>query len=116
MNHLLKRTLALAALIAIASCSGTAPGSTVVPQGGAPAAQARGRNPHVSALLQNFVGVGDSLTAGYQAGGFLGDPQAKNPLLPGKRMYPGQEVGWWADVDEQMSGLPLSVAIALKAK
>ncbi|MBV8656124.1 MAG: hypothetical protein JO160_08770 [Candidatus Eremiobacteraeota bacterium] len=63
-------------------------------------------------ILTTFVGVGDSLTAGYQAGGFLGDTNVKDPLVPGVLVRPGQENGFWADVDEMISGLPDATAIA----
>jgi lysophospholipase L1-like esterase len=67
---------------------------------------------HGNGILTRIVGVGDSLTAGYQAGGFLGDTNVKNPLFPGTLVRPGQENGWWADFNEMASGLPEATAIA----
>jgi lysophospholipase L1-like esterase len=68
--------------------------------------------PRGNAILKTIVGVGDSLTAGYQAGGFLGATNVKNPLVPGTIVPPTQESGFWADLDEQASGLPIPAAIA----
>ena len=70
------------------------------------------RDAAAAALLARIVGVGDSLTAGYQADGMLGATGVANPLFPGTTIPPTQEQGYWADVDEQASGLPLSQAIA----
>ncbi|HXM07022.1 MAG TPA: hypothetical protein VN936_06145, partial [Candidatus Acidoferrum sp.] len=62
-------------------------------------------------MLANIVGVGDSLTAGYQSDGMLGE-QFPNPLQQSYFVHPTQENGFWADVDEQASGLPIADAIA----
>ncbi len=63
-------------------------------------------------ILTRIVGVGDSLTAGYQADGFLGQIGVKNPYNPPTALPPTQENGWWAELVEQASGLPLDAAIA----
>jgi lysophospholipase L1-like esterase len=62
-------------------------------------------------VLSSIVGVGDSLTAGYQAGGFLGATDFKDPLDKSQLVRPGQENGWWADLFEMASGLPEATAI-----
>lgn len=91
-----KQPLAIAALIALAACTGgpqaptpPAPPPVVAPAGGA-----------------ILVGVGDSLTAGYQSGAMLGDI---NPVTaPGISAYPnaavppGQESGFWSVMYQQM--------------
>ncbi|HLY03163.1 MAG TPA: SGNH/GDSL hydrolase family protein [Candidatus Cybelea sp.] len=63
-----------------------------------------------TAILSNIVGVGDSLTAGYQSNGFLGAPGVRTPT--GYSVPQGQENGWWADLYEQASGEPLDTAIS----
>ncbi|MGA8535215.1 MAG: SGNH/GDSL hydrolase family protein [Candidatus Tumulicola sp.] len=100
----MKRTLALASLIAMAACGGGGSGSVVPNNGGG---QSGGGSP----LLARIVGVGDSLTAGYQADGILGQTGVADPLFPGLTIPPTQEQGYWADVDEQASGVPVSTAI-----
>jgi lysophospholipase L1-like esterase len=102
----MRKALAIASLTAMAACGGGGGGSgTVVPthNGGGTTGQP---------LLARIVGVGDSLTAGYQADGILGATGIANPLFPGTTIPPTQEQGFWADVDEQASGLQLSDAIA----
>ncbi len=81
--------------------------SAIVPNAGGGGAPGGG-----SPLLARIVGVGDSLTAGYQANGMLGATGVSDPLFPGVTVPPTQEQGYWADIDEQASGLPLSQAIA----
>ena len=109
---MLKKSLALLALLAIAACSTNGYAGRVAPNGSAIApAWSRLNRPNVPRLLRTIVGVGDSLTAGYQAGGILGATNFKNPLKSGF-VHPGQENGWWADLDEQASGMPISAAIA----
>jgi lysophospholipase L1-like esterase len=102
-----RKVLALLSLAAIAACGGGGGGSTVIPShnGGG---NSGGRSP----LLARIVGVGDSLTAGLQAGGLLGSTTAANPIFPGTTISPTQEQGYWADVDEQASGLPIPQAIS----
>ena len=80
--------------------------SSIVPppyHGGAAAPQS---------LLTRIVGVGDSLTAGYQAQGFIGtaDYKIPNPSIPGIAR-PTQENGWWALLVEQSSSSTLEDAI-----
>jgi lysophospholipase L1-like esterase len=110
MNAIAKKILAFAALAGICACAGpSGVANAPLPAGTAAhrAPQARG-----GGLLSNIVGVGDSLTAGYQAGGFLGQTGLRDPLFPGKLVPPGQENGWWADLDEMASTLPEAQAIA----
>jgi lysophospholipase L1-like esterase len=63
-----------------------------------------------ASILSSIVGVGDSLTAGYQSNGFLGATAVHNSM--GLPVPPNQENGWWADLYEQASGKPLETAIA----
>ncbi|HEV7179106.1 MAG TPA: hypothetical protein VGN11_04510, partial [Candidatus Baltobacteraceae bacterium] len=98
-THTTQKLLALAALASLAACSG---GGSTVPE---PAQPTTGP----AALTAKIVGVGDSLTAGYQAGGFLGqflpgpvpnpNAGAPVPIVP-----PGQESGWWSLLYEQATG------------
>lgn len=102
-----KKLIALLLLAALAACGGGGGGGVAPipqPQGGGP-------HPHGS-ILQRIVGVGDSLTAGYQSNGFLGETGVPNPLAPPSPIPPGQENGWWALLVEQASGQPLETAIA----
>ena len=102
--HILITLLATAAL---AACGGGgATSSQVLPLRAAHA------QPQTS-ILSNIVGVGDSLTAGYQSNGFLGATGVRADI--GGTDYPvyqGQENGWWADVYEQASAEPLDTAIS----
>ncbi|MBV8373034.1 MAG: hypothetical protein JOY69_07210 [Candidatus Eremiobacteraeota bacterium] len=101
-----RKALALLSLAALAACGGGGGGSSsFVPNHG-------GSTGGSSPLLTRIVGVGDSLTAGYQADGILGASNVANPLFPGTLIPPTQEQGYWADVDEQASGLSLPQAIA----
>ncbi|MEO6835297.1 MAG: SGNH/GDSL hydrolase family protein [Candidatus Tumulicola sp.] len=105
MNLLfVRKALALLALAAVAACSNGG-GTSSIPAGGG------GGKPPPSSLLARIVGVGDSLTAGYQAGGFLGATGFKDPLYPGIEVRPGQENGFWAYLYEQASGLAIPTAI-----
>ena len=63
-------------------------------------------------VLRQIVGVGDSLTAGYQSNGFLGATGLRNPNYAGGFVAPTQENGWWADLVEQASGDSIPKAIA----
>ena len=103
-----RRILSLTALCAVAACSSPS-GTTSALPGTDRAAQVKPSN--VNPILANIVGVGDSLTAGYQSDGMLGDSFA-NPLQHGFLVHPTQENGFWALIDERASGLPLSEAIA----
>ncbi|HTX60308.1 MAG TPA: SGNH/GDSL hydrolase family protein, partial [Verrucomicrobiae bacterium] len=103
-----KKPVAALLLASVAACGGGAPAAGT---GGLPAAplarRAGAAHPH--AALTNVVGVGDSLTAGYQAGGFLGALGVNNPLdtfPPNNVVPPGQESGWFADLYEQATGFP----------
>ncbi|HKU81426.1 MAG TPA: SGNH/GDSL hydrolase family protein [Candidatus Tumulicola sp.] len=100
------KTLALLTLAALAACGGGGGGSSL------PAAPPPHQGGSGSGLLDRIVGVGDSLTAGYQSDGLLGATNVKDPLDPGTPIPPGQENGYWADVVEQASSQPLSAAIA----
>jgi lysophospholipase L1-like esterase len=62
-------------------------------------------------ILSNIVGVGDSLTGGFQSDGFLGETGLPNPYNS-LTIPPGQENGWWSLLYEQASGKPLDTAIA----
>jgi hypothetical protein len=101
------KSLVMVGLAALAACGGGGGGgpAAFVPGNG-------GQKPDGSPILARIVGVGDSLTAGYQADGFLGATNLKNPLNPGKFVRPTQQSGWWTLLDEQASGLPLDAVIA----
>src|SRR5438270_4392824 len=99
MFNRVSRPLALFAIVALSACNGGGGNSTpaaVPPQTG-------------SAILSTIVGVGDSLTAGFQAGGLLGVPTT-NPFssLPGNAVPPTQTNGWWALFYAQAKGIALS--------
>jgi lysophospholipase L1-like esterase len=102
----MRKLMALASLAAVAACGGGGGGS------GAVVPVHSGGGTSNSPILSRIVGVGDSLTAGYQAGGLLGATGVPDPLFPGLTIPPTQEQGFWADVDEQASGLPIPTAIA----
>jgi lysophospholipase L1-like esterase len=102
-----RKALAIVSLASIAACGGGGGGSgPIVPNSGGGGASGGG-----SPLLSRIVGVGDSLTAGYQAGGILGATGIPDPLFPGLTIPPTQENGFWSDVDEQASGVPIPTAI-----
>ncbi len=111
MNATLKTTLAWLALAGLVACSGANPGSTLPAGGSSQQPQAAQARPHVPHLLQSIVGVGDSLTAGYQSNGFLGQSNVRDPIDPGVIIPPNQENGWWADLYEQASGIPIAKAV-----
>jgi lysophospholipase L1-like esterase len=98
----LRKSIALLLLGALAACGG-GNGSSL---GGSNAMMPAARTlaPHSEFALGSIVGVGDSLTAGYQSGGFLGALNVPNPLLTGGTIPPGQESGFWADLYEQATG------------
>src|SRR5580698_5418332 len=100
-----KRFIALLALTVIAACGGR----TSLPHSAAAPAILRGH--HVrpqSSILSSIVGVGDSLTAGYHSNGFLGATGVTATVYYNKFSVPqGQENGFWADLWEQASTLPL---------
>ena len=93
----LRKSLALLALVSLAACGGGGAGSTtsLLPSH-------RGA-PQGESILNRIVGVGDSLTAGYQSNGFLGETGVPNHAYNGV-IPPNQENGFWADLVEQASG------------
>lgn len=101
MKHqLVTRLVALGAALSLAACGG---GTTSTP--------AIYPAPAAPSLTTNFVGVGDSLTAGYQSGGWLGAPPGSvaNPLATGTvfaplGVPPGQESGFWSQIWMQIHG------------
>ncbi len=99
MLNRFSRPLAVLALGALAACGGP-----MSPTAGPPTSGATGNVPTPTTNM--LVGVGDSLTAGYQSSGFLGDTTATNPNsgYTGGAVPPGQEAGWWADMYNQMAG------------
>ncbi len=101
----LKKSFALITLAAVAACGGSGSSGSSIPSGGNPGP------PHGSPLGR-IVGVGDSLTAGYQSNGFLGATGFKNPFFPGQQVPPNQPNGFWALLDEQASGKPVDKAVA----
>ena len=106
MNIFVRKSTALLLLAALAACSGGS-GSGIASGNALPAAHRQGgvtKDALGPAVLANIVGVGDSLTAGYQAGGFLGALGVPNPNFAGQFIPPGQESGFWADLYEQATG------------
>lgn len=111
------RSLAVLALGALAACNGAAPGGSTVPL---PPTNV----PNSGLTQQNYVAIGDSLTAGEQSDGVLGDPSATSTVsaLPGGVVPPTQENGWWALFYQQATGksatgvLPLIKAPGLFAQ
>lgn len=99
-----KKSLSVVMLCALAACGGGGAGGSI--PAGNPS------RPSQQSLLTHIVGVGDSLTAGYQADGFLGATGVRNPLYPGTQIPPNQENGWWALLYEQASSQSLQNAIA----
>jgi hypothetical protein len=101
-----KTSIALFTFAALAACGGRSAGSTgtLLPPSGA-------QRPQQSSLLARIAGVGDSLTAGYQSDGFLGETRVRNPLYSGSQIPPNQENGWWALLNEQASSSSLNDAI-----
>ncbi|HEY1867247.1 MAG TPA: SGNH/GDSL hydrolase family protein [Candidatus Cybelea sp.] len=100
-----KKPLSILALFAIAACGGGGGGGSMPVTNPA--------QPSQQSILTRIVGVGDSLTAGYQADGFLGATGVNNPLYPsGPPIPPSQESGWWALLYEQASSDSLGNAIA----
>jgi lysophospholipase L1-like esterase len=105
-RSLVRKSIAFVALVALAACSGNSAGENspaVLPAHDAHSAQ--------QGILTRIVGVGDSLTAGYQSDGFLGQTRVPNPLYSGSQIPPNQENGWWALLNEQASSSTLESAI-----
>jgi lysophospholipase L1-like esterase len=92
----LSRPLAMLALGALAACSNGVGSGAPVPPATTPITVPSGSTP--------LVGIGDSLTAGYQSDGFLGATTATSPVsgypsppFPLAHYVPaGQENGWWS--------------------
>jgi lysophospholipase L1-like esterase len=93
------KALALAAAVSLAACGGGSSSSTpsipVTPSG--------------SGVLTNIVGIGDSLTAGEQAGGVLGDGSLPDPFYPGLNVPPTQESSWWSQFYMDATGANYAV-------
>jgi lysophospholipase L1-like esterase len=98
----LSRPLAILTLAALAACGGGTSGTFPPPASPKPIVTPAGGTP--------LVGIGDSLTAGYQSDGFLGQasPLVTSPLsaYPGGAVPAGQENGFWADLYVQLTGVP----------
>lgn len=100
----IQRFLTAVALVMFTGCGG---GASMPPASGLPS---RTGAPAGDAILSRIVGVGDSLTAGYQSNGFLGATGVHNPFFIGEQVPPNQENGFWADLVEQASGdVPTSI-------
>lgn len=108
MHTRLKQSLALLTMLGLTACGGGTSSSTppvVPPQTG-------------TAVLAQIVGLGDSLTAGYQAGGLLGVPTSNpastfpNALCGGGAgtgcVPAGQENGFWSDLYQLAKGIPVT--------
>lgn len=67
------------------------------------------RQPSGAAIFSRIVGVGDSLTAGYQSGGLLGI-NTTNPVsgFPGNLVPATQENGFWSLLFQQATGATLA--------
>ena len=104
MKRVFQRPLALLTLAALTACSGNGTGATAPGAPPVPGVPANG-----GLVQQNFVGIGDSLTAGYQSSGLLGDPTVTSPVsgLPGHIVPVTQENGFWALMYAQMNGIAL---------
>ncbi len=94
---LLKNPIAVVTLLALAACGGGGAG------GSATLLPSHNERPQNDSILSRIVGVGDSLTAGYQSNGFLGATGVPNHAYTGV-IPPNQENGFYADLVEQASG------------
>ncbi|MHB8196588.1 MAG: hypothetical protein ACYDFQ_10965, partial [Vulcanimicrobiaceae bacterium] len=81
----ISKVLAALSIATLAACGGGGGASSPLPV----TPQQASTNP----MFARIVGVGDSLTAGEQSDGLLGDTTVTNPLsiLPGGIVQPGQE-------------------------
>ena len=70
----LRQLVTLALIATLAACGGAAGGSA----GAMLPSRASHAHPQQSGILSSIVGVGDSLTAGYQSNGFLGQTGVRN--------------------------------------
>src|SRR5580658_8460717 len=104
-NSYVQTFITLLAVAALAACGGGGGASNQV----LPLRVSHAR-PQTT-ILSNIVGVGDSLTGGFQSDGFLGETGLPNPYNS-LTIPPGQENGWWSLLYEQASGKPLDTAIA----
>lgn len=104
LSHV-KKSIATLSLLAVAACGGNGAGAS------GPMPPVNGVGHAQSSILSRIVGVGDSLTAGYQSDGFFGQTGVPNPLYSGGQIPPGQENGWWALLVEQASSSSLKAAI-----
>lgn len=92
------KPIAALAILALAACQGSGTNGTI--------AMPPTNVPNAGLTQQTYVGVGDSLTAGYQAGGLLGDPTATSSVsaLPGGAVPVTQENSFWALFYQQATG------------
>ncbi|HET7813691.1 MAG TPA: SGNH/GDSL hydrolase family protein [Candidatus Baltobacteraceae bacterium] len=95
------RTLAIAAIAALAACASNGSGSPV------PAGPSLGANNGL--VQQNFVGIGDSLTFGEQSGGNLGVVTTAPGIsaLPNALVQPTQTNGFFALMYAQKNNITL---------
>ena len=107
MQKRFSRPLAVLALAGLAACTGGPTASTPPTGGGGPVPVPAG-----GAIV---VGMGDSLTAGEQSNGLLGDPTVTSPLsaYPGGAVPPGQMFGFFAELYQQMTGTAASPILPL---
>ncbi len=103
-----RNSIAILALGALAACGGSGAAG-----GSGPIIPAREARIEQQSILTRIVGVGDSLTAGYQSDGIVGQTGVRNPIYKGARhqIPPNQENGWWALLNEQASSSTLEAAI-----
>ncbi|MFY9632627.1 MAG: SGNH/GDSL hydrolase family protein [Candidatus Cybelea sp.] len=103
-----RKILALIALAGLSACGG---GSASAPF--APPPNQPHQRPGPNSILSSIVGVGDSLTAGEQANGVLGQAGVFATINSQKFPVPqGQENGFWADLYEQAASKPIDSAVA----
>jgi lysophospholipase L1-like esterase len=102
------RAAAALAIIALTACGGSNGGGNLP-------LTSTGSTPDAGLTQQNYVGIGDSLTAGYQASGLLGAATATSPVsaLPGNIVPPTQEAGFWALFYQQATGKSAATTGAL---
>ncbi len=102
------KAAAALAVVALAACSGPSSGAGTIPL-------PPNNTPNAGLTQQQYVGIGDSLTAGEQSNGLLGDPSATSPVsaLPGGIVPPTQENGWWALFYQQATGNSAAAVLPL---
>src|SRR5579883_56120 len=92
--------LAALTLGALVACSSAGNNLTVPPGGTYPTTNTPPTTTG-AAVLTKIVGIGDSLTAGEQSNGLVGQaPPQANPLGGASLnpfIWPSQQYGWWAD-------------------